>query len=130
MHENLQVGDYIEVARGFATSSEEAEARRRGESIERQVFVIGGIGVSAFLRTVAELEKQGAAMEVHYAVRSMAEAAYREVLPVAETTYYPKDEGKRLNFDDIVPGPGVDGRFHAMIYCCGPDSLMNACELR
>jgi ferredoxin len=65
--------------------------------------------------------------EIHYAVRSRKEAAYLEQLPPKHTTVYAKNEGARLGIDGIVPEPN-DGNYEAMIYCCGPTSLLSACQ--
>ncbi|KAF2765488.1 PK beta-barrel-protein domain-containing protein-like protein [Teratosphaeria nubilosa] len=64
--------------------------------------------------------------EVHYAVRSMTDAAYANLLPGTKTMFYAKDEQHRLEIESVVPVPADDGKSGAKVYCCSPASLMKA----
>lgn len=128
LHEQAKIGDRISVARGYGTHNEQNEKRLRAERIRRRIFIVGGIGITAFLREIRGLEAIGEDFEVHYAVRSLADAAYRNVLPTLKTTYYAKDQGKRLDLQAIIPRRLNGSNINAVIYCCGPTSLMEACR--
>ncbi|KAJ1324599.1 dimethylamine monooxygenase subunit B [Microdochium nivale] len=120
LHDKLHVGDKIRVAKGFEAASVEAA----GDCVDtrKHIFIIGGIGVTAFLRELASKKLDNIA--IHYAVRSSAEAAYLDVLPPNSLTTYAKNEGQRLNLHDVIPSNPKD----IVIYCCGPPSLMAACQ--
>ncbi|KXJ86945.1 pyruvate kinase-like protein [Microdochium bolleyi] len=119
LHDNLNVGDKIKVAKGFEAPS--VEVAKDCIDTRKHIFVIGGIGVTAFLR---ELSGQLSNVAIHYAVRSRIEAAYLDILPTDDLTLYAKDEGKRLILQDIIPKDPKD----VAIYCCGPTSMMTACQ--
>ncbi|KAI0007143.1 PK beta-barrel-protein domain-containing protein-like protein [Xylariaceae sp. FL0662B] len=124
LHDNLNVGDVVEVAKGHTVS-------RKGDDqsigVKRHIFILGGIGVTAFMSELKALEKTSAEVEIHYAVRSRDEAAYLDLLPPGKTTIYAKSEGRRLNVIDLIPPPKS---LETMIYCCGPTSLLEACRVQ
>ncbi|KAI1455117.1 PK beta-barrel-protein domain-containing protein-like protein [Annulohypoxylon moriforme] len=129
LHDDIEVGDVLEVAKGhnanipIISNDQEAGARKH-------IFVLGGIGVTAFIGEIKALEKKSANFEIHYAVRSRGEAAYLNHLPAENTTVYAKDEGRRLNIADIIPSSKDcrDDCFKSLVYCCGPSSLLTACQ--
>ncbi|RSM01355.1 hypothetical protein CEP52_008613 [Fusarium oligoseptatum] len=106
LHQEAKVGDVFEVA-------------------TKHIFVIGGIGVTAFMLTIKSLLGASASLEIHYAVRSRRDAAYLDQLPSHCTTVYAKDEGLRLNLDTIIP-PWNESDSPVKIYSCGPSSLLKA----
>ncbi|KAI1184376.1 pyruvate kinase-like protein [Nemania serpens] len=132
LHDRLAVGDEVKVAKGHASAT--TKAKWDGDSsgqkdllhhAKKHVFILGGIGVTAFLGEIRALAAQCAEVEVHYAVRSPSEAAYLDQLPGPRTTVYAKTEGKRLRVRDIVPRlDDNQGDPHAMIYCCGPAGMI------
>ncbi|KAI1139389.1 PK beta-barrel-protein domain-containing protein-like protein [Hypoxylon sp. FL0543] len=129
LHDDLNVGDVLEVAKGHNAvipilSSEES----RGST--KHIFILGGIGVTAFIGEIKALEKKCANFEVHYAVRSREEAAYIDLLPAERTIVYARSEGRRLDVATVMPPPNDcrDGCFKALVYCCGPPSLLTACR--
>lgn len=138
LHDEFAVGDVVKVAKGHNApgskggSMQEPQARKR-------IFVLGGIGVTAFIgeiRALAAVQEEAAAgaaadFEVHYAVRSRREAAYLSLLPPERTTVYAKSDGQRLDVEKVVP-PLQKGALHpdVMVYCCGPASLLDACRER
>ncbi|KAF3003294.1 hypothetical protein E8E14_007248 [Neopestalotiopsis sp. 37M] len=126
LHDNLQVGDALRIAPGREIASITTNCIDNLNS-KKHIYIIGGIGVTAFLRDIAKLSQTSAAIEVHYAVRSRKEAAYLGLLPADSTTIYAKDEGNRMDIKSIIPGP-ENGQFGAMIYCCGPTSLLDECQ--
>ncbi|KAK4495822.1 hypothetical protein PRZ48_013090 [Zasmidium cellare] len=130
LHEKLRVGDEIKMGPGMDSEAAEHEERCiNDQSIENRVVIIGGIGVTAFLPAIRNWENQGVKYEIHYAVRSMDEAAYKDILPRDKTTFYAKSSGDRLNLADIIPKPTADGRHTSRIFCCGPSKLMDECQL-
>ncbi|KAI1173349.1 pyruvate kinase-like protein [Nemania sp. FL0916] len=122
LHDTLAVGDTMKVAKGHTSSANKWD---RDLHAYKHIFILGGIGVTAFLGEIRTLAKQCVQFEIHYAVRSRADAAYLDRLPKAQTIVYAKTEGRRLCVKDIVPPPvGGDRDPHAMIYCCGPAGML------
>ncbi|KAI1826642.1 PK beta-barrel-protein domain-containing protein-like protein [Xylaria intraflava] len=122
LHDNLAVGNELKVAKGHASAHKWDPDQHVNAS--KHVFILGGIGVTAFLGEIRTLEKRCVQFEVHYAVRSRSNAAYLDRLPAANTTVYSKAEGQRLCTKDIIPSLGDNGDPHAVIYCCGPTSMI------
>ncbi|KAI0813551.1 PK beta-barrel-protein domain-containing protein-like protein [Xylaria sp. FL0064] len=122
LHDAMSVGDKLNVVKGH-TSTMKADTDQYLHA-KKHVFVLGGIGVTAFLDEIRTLLKQHVQLEVHYAVRSPADAAYLDQLPSAHTTVYAKSEGRRLCLRSIIPPPDDIFDPHVMLYCCGPTSLL------
>ncbi|RSL89739.1 hypothetical protein CEP51_001086 [Fusarium floridanum] len=126
LHQEAKVGDVFEVASGKSSSKLDSERNLRQA---KHIFVIGGIGVTAFMLTIKSLLGASASLEIHYAVRSRHDAAYLDQLPSHCTTVYAKDEGLQLNLDKIIPAwNGSDSA--VKIYSCGPSSLLKALKNR
>ncbi|KAF2165836.1 hypothetical protein M409DRAFT_24123 [Zasmidium cellare ATCC 36951] len=129
LHEKLQIGDEIKMGPGLDPEATEHEDRcMSDQNIENRIVLIGGIGVTAFLPAIRNWENQGVRYEIHFAVRSMDEAAYKDVLPQAKTTFYAKWSGDRLNLAAIIPRPAADGKHTTRIFCCGPSKMMAECQ--
>ncbi|GAP85124.1 putative phthalate -dioxygenase oxygenase reductase subunit [Rosellinia necatrix] len=122
LHDNFFVGDKLKVAKGHA-SPNKWEVDHAFHS-RKHIFILGGIGITAFLGEIRTLAKQCAHLEIHYAVRSRSDAAYLDQLPEAGTTVYAKTEGQRVCLQDIVPPLGHNVTPGAVIYCCGPASMV------
>ncbi|KAI1123120.1 2Fe-2S ferredoxin-type domain-containing protein [Nemania abortiva] len=121
LHDNLVVGDTLKAAKGH-TSGKKWETDQLHAS--KHIFILGGIGVTAFLGEIRTLAKQCAQFEIHYAVRSLSDAVYLDQLPKPQTNLYAKSEGKRLRVGDIVPSLDDNGNLPPVIYCCGPAAMI------
>ena len=130
LHKHLQLGEEIDMAPGYDAKNVKNEKKSLKEPIENRIVIIGGIGVTAFLPAIKEWETEKVPFEVHYAVRNVEDAAYKEILPVDKTTYYAKSNKQRLNVEAIVPGKDNDGIYRTRVFCCGPTGLMDACKQR
>ncbi|KAH8800394.1 pyruvate kinase-like protein [Xylogone sp. PMI_703] len=126
LHDTLREGDVVDIAKGYEPPSKADDVIG---NVKSHIIIIGGIGVTAFLRRVKELESAGNDYHIHYAVRSEAEATYLGSFNPKRTTLYAKSRGERLDINAIIPSPR-DNVFETMIYCCGPQSLMKACQER
>ncbi|KAI0099686.1 pyruvate kinase-like protein [Nemania sp. FL0031] len=122
LHESLAVGDKLSVAKGH-TSGKKWDTADEHLHASKHIFILGGIGVTAFLGEIRTLAKQCAQFEIHYAVRSLSDAAYLDQLPKPQTTVYAKAEGRRLRIEDIVPSLEEKTNHHPVIYCCGPAGM-------
>lgn len=127
LHDVLKVGDFIKATKGHElphTEYKKYEGKHR-----RHIFIIGGIGVTAFLPEIRRLWLSGEDIEIHYAVRSRQDMVYSSCLPPEgkHTFVYAKSEGNRFNLRSIVPTLQSD-RLETFIYTCGPASMMNECR--
>ena len=127
LHDELNVGDTLKVAQGSSRPSRSTEAARRSRT-DKNIFVLGGIGVTAFIGEIRLLERASADLEVYYAVRSREEAAYLDHLPTERTTIYSRSDGHRLDTETVIPPLDHPHNPEITIYCCGPTSLMDACR--
>ncbi|KAF1058391.1 PDR/VanB family oxidoreductase [Burkholderia gladioli] len=93
------------------------------------VLIAGGIGITPLYGMLAELEREGASWELHYAVRSEAKAvfgkalrAYGEKVRILRSD---RPEDGRLDMARVVEAAPAGSEF----YCCGPGRMMDAfCE--
>lgn len=128
LHDVLKVGDVIQASKGH--EAPHSEHKKDNGEHRRHVFIIGGIGVTAFLPEIRRLWLAGEDIEVHYAVRSRQDMVYSSSLPPERehTFVYAKSEGNRLSLRSIVPNLQNNNRVETFIYTCGPASLMNECR--
>ncbi|WPG97241.1 protein yiim [Acrodontium crateriforme] len=128
LHQCMEIGDTIKMSPGSSPKAVEDEEKCIQEaSIAHRIVIIGGIGITAFVSLMTRWEAEGACYEVHYAVRSIEDAAYLDLLPNDKTTVYAKSRNERLQVGDVIPS-ARNGKYDTKIYCCGPSSLMNACQ--
>lgn len=128
LHDLLKVGDVIQASKGHEASHTDHD-KDKGKH-RRHIFIIGGIGVTAFLPEVRRLWLAGENIEVHYAVCSRQDMVYSSCLPPeGERTFiYVKSEGNRLNLRSVVPNLQNNDKVETFIYTCGPASLINECR--
>ncbi|GFF88612.1 phthalate dioxygenase reductase [Aspergillus udagawae] len=91
------------------------------------VVIVGGIGITAFLMSIRDWESKGVPCHIHYAVRSLEEAAFLEQLPADKTTLYATSRRERLDIGNVIPKPGPDNAYQARIFSCGPSRMMQEC---
>ncbi|KAI0399449.1 pyruvate kinase-like protein [Xylaria palmicola] len=122
LHDNLAIGDKVQVAKGHASANQWDNEQHL--HAKKHIFILGGIGVTAFLGEIRTLAQQYAQFEIHYAVRSSSEAAYLDRLPEGQTTVYAKTEGQRLQVRDLIPSLNENADPGVMVYCCGPAGMI------
>ncbi|MGY0781274.1 PDR/VanB family oxidoreductase [Azospirillum argentinense] len=97
----------------------------RFDAAPRYRFIAGGIGITPLLPMIRAASRRGADWVLHYCVRSAAEAPFlaelRE-LGNGEVVLHAADEGRRLAVADLLAATPDD----ALVYCCGPQRLMDA----
>jgi ferredoxin-NADP reductase len=95
----------------------------------RYLFVAGGIGITPLLPMIAAVASAGADWRLHYGGRSRGSMAFRSLLCSAygaRVSVHPQDETGLLDLDAILADEPRD----TPIYCCGPEPLLRAIELR
>jgi cytochrome P450/ferredoxin-NADP reductase len=120
VHDRLRAGDVVRV-RGPRNNFELA-------SSPRYEFIAGGIGITPILPMMAAASRAGADWRLLYGGRRRASMAFLAELARYgdRVTVAPQDETGLLDLDALlgVPQPGT------LVYCCGPEPLLNAVEER
>lgn len=118
VHTKLRPGDLVDV-RGPKNNFPLIDA---GE----YVFVAGGIGITPFLPMIEEVHRRGARWSLVYGGKSRAAMAFLDELAAYgdRVTIHPQDEFGHIDVRGIVASlrPG------ALVYCCGPEPLLDAME--
>lgn len=125
LHNELKVGDEIEMAPGTNPGAQENDAKC-DQGLTR-VLIIGGIGITAFLPSIRDWESKDLPYRIHYAVRSPEEAAFLDRLPADKTTLYASSRRERLDIGNVIPKPGRGNAHQARIFSCGPSRMMQEC---
>jgi ferredoxin-NADP reductase len=120
MHEQARVGQSFQLAgpRNHFPLVEDAPS---------SVLIAGGIGVTPIWCMAQALEAIGARFEVHYAVRTRADAAFLAELErmAPKLRLHVDAEAERfLDVPAIVAAAAPD----AHLYCCGPAPMLEAFE--
>jgi MOSC domain-containing protein YiiM/ferredoxin-NADP reductase len=128
LHNELKVGDEILMSPGANQAATEND--RRCDDGQIRILIVGGIGITAFLPSIRAWNSKGLPYHLHYAVRSLGEAAFLDELPKDKTTIYAKSRGERLDIESVIPQKISDGTYHARIFSCGPARMMQECQRR
>jgi ferredoxin-NADP reductase len=92
----------------------------------RYLFVAGGIGITPLLPMIEEVDAAGADWQLHYGGRSRSSMAYLEHLSQYGDRIHvvPQDERGLLDVAGILGDPDPA----TLVYSCGPEPLLAACE--
>jgi ferredoxin-NADP reductase len=91
----------------------------------RYLFIAGGIGITPLLPMIRAAAGRGTDWALHYCVRSAAAAPFLgELLALSHgrVEVHAADEGRKLTVDALLAATPAD----VLIYCCGPQRLMEA----
>ncbi|WP_299575030.1 cytochrome P450/oxidoreductase [uncultured Williamsia sp.] len=94
----------------------------------RYLFIAGGIGVTPIRTMIAAAEGHGAKWEMVYVGKSRSTMAYLDEFDGDDrvTVWAKDDRGTRFDLDTLLADPRPD----TLVYCCGPDVLLDAVEER
>ncbi|MFH8569534.1 PDR/VanB family oxidoreductase [Streptomyces sp. NPDC017993] len=95
----------------------------------RYLFIAGGIGITPVLPMIAAADRRGADWRLVYGGRNRATMAFARQLTKDHphrVELCPQDESGLLDLDGLLDSP-VAG---TLVYCCGPEPLLNAVERR
>jgi ferredoxin-NADP reductase len=120
LHEDARVGQVFEIGgpRNHFPLAEDAP---------HTVLIAGGIGVTPVWCMAQRLAERSLPFELHYAVRTRADAAFLhelEKMSPAARLHVDEEAGGVLDVARIVAGAPKD----AHLYCCGPGPMMQAFE--
>lgn len=88
------------------------------------IFIVGGIGITAFISTMRKLHKINQAFELHYAVRSADEVAFTSLMSGFKNVIhiYDKSKNMRMNIPQILR----NRIWNSHVFTCGPDRMISA----
>ncbi|KAF2105991.1 MOSC domain-containing protein [Lophiotrema nucula] len=116
LHQNVNVGDTIQVDKFTPGIKFNAMA-------SNHVFIVGGVGITAFLWLAETMMKINWSVQIHYALRSTEEMPFRERLERFgdRLVVYDKMKSERLDVGNIVRSMP----WNSQLYVCGPRRLMD-----
>jgi ferredoxin-NADP reductase len=120
LHEEARVGQVFEIGgprNHFPLAGDAADT----------VLIAGGIGITPVWCMALRLSEQGAPFDLHYAVRTRADAAFLhelEKMSPAARLHVDEEAGGVLDVAGIVTAAPKN----AHLYCCGPAPMMAAFE--
>ncbi|XWW96850.1 hypothetical protein V2A60_004830 [Cordyceps javanica] len=119
IHETVKTGDTIEVGR-ITTDV------KHGMMSSNHVYVVGGIGITAFMAVMMKVHQINYSLELHYAVRTAEEAAFLDRMEPFRNrvTIYDKSKGERMDISKIVETLP----WNSKLYVCGPPRMMEAAK--
>lgn len=117
LHESTKPGDIIQVGKITTDVSPKGAA-------SNHVFIVGGVGITAFLSLIEAYLSINWSCKLHYAVRSREDLPFRERLKSigGHVVVYDKSEGERMDVENIISNLP----WNSHLYVCGPGRMMDA----
>lgn len=125
IHNELKIGDEITMYPGDNPTALEND-KQCDEKLPR-ILIVGGIGITAFLPSIKKWQEAGLPYHLHYAVRTVNDAAFLSRIPKDHVTLHISSEGNRLDISSVIPKLDKDGNPQARIFSCGPGPMMKEC---
>jgi MOSC domain-containing protein YiiM/ferredoxin-NADP reductase len=92
------------------------------DSSSNHIFIVGGIGITAFLAHTDVFDQINFNYELHYAVRSKEDIPFKELLGKMgeKLVVYDKAKGQRMDIPTILK----TRKWNSFIYTCGPQHMI------
>ncbi|CAG8957946.1 hypothetical protein HYFRA_00000288 [Hymenoscyphus fraxineus] len=115
LHDSLAVGDEVMV--GNITASVPFR-----EQCSKHVFLVGGIGITAFLPHAKKMQRIHLEFTIHFAVRSWEELPFKkEIRELGDRVrVYDASKGERMDIENVIKERG----WNSFLYVCGPDRMI------
>ncbi|KAJ8123789.1 hypothetical protein ONZ43_g339 [Nemania bipapillata] len=115
LHEDTKQGDVIQVGR--ITSD-----LKPAGAASNHVFIVGGIGITAFLSMMDVYRQINWQTTLHFAVRSEDEIPFRDRLEGLEDSvrFYDRSKGQRMDIANIFRTLS----WNSHVYVCGPSRML------
>lgn len=91
------------------------------------VFIAGGIGITPILAMARQAQRDGTPYRLVHGGRTRASMAFGgelSALTGGQVSFVPQDEQGHIDLPSILAGLPAD----ALVYCCGPEPLLQAVE--
>ncbi|KAI1345069.1 PK beta-barrel-protein domain-containing protein-like protein [Xylariaceae sp. FL0016] len=120
MHESVREGNVLQVGR-VTTDINPAGAA------SAHVFIVGGIGITAFLSLMEAMRNINWEVRLHYGVRSSSDIPFADrVNALGDSVHiYDASQGQRMDIPHILDTMG----WNAHVYVCGPARLLDEASL-
>lgn len=117
IHDQLKQGDII----SLSSISQGLAINFQGSNY---IFIVGGVGITAFLGMMRRLTFMNCSFHLHYAVREAAEVAFKSILEEFgdAVTVYDRSKGERMDIAHIVKSR----KWNSHVYICGPQRMIDA----
>jgi ferredoxin-NADP reductase len=118
MHDALKVGDSLQIT--FPVNLFALEKRAR-----KHLLIAGGIGITPFMSQIADLERNKANYELHYAYRAPEHGAFSKEIKAnigSKLITYVESEGGVLNLRNLLSKQPLGTH----VYVCGPGPMVVA----
>ena len=118
LHEKLKEGDEL-------TLSQPVNLFPFDQRAKKHIMMAGGIGVTPFIAMMDQMEREGKAFELHYAVRTRTHGAYWKELQqrygAHRVKIYCDEEKLFIPVDNILANQPLGTH----LYVCGPAGMIN-----
>ncbi|KAL3422581.1 MOSC domain-containing protein [Phlyctema vagabunda] len=117
LHNTLKIRDTVQV--GKATRSVPIV-----EGASNHIFIVGGIGITAFLPITKVFSRINFNYEFYYAVRSEEETPFKLELSAMQgnLTIYDGSKSQRMDIPSIIS----NRKWNSHVYVCGPQKMVDA----
>lgn len=117
IHKSLNTGDIVSL--GAISQSMALD-----NMASNHIFIVGGIGITAFLAMMKRLIDTNQTFHLHYAVQKSDEVAFRPLLSELgpNITIYDKSQLQRMDMFDIF----MNRIWNSHVYICGPQRMIDA----
>jgi dimethylamine monooxygenase subunit B len=126
LHDAVRPGHELKISQPVNLFSIDRRARKH-------LLIAGGIGITPFMASIAQLEREGLPFELHYAIRSRSHGAYwQELLDrygPHRVHVYSDEEGRAIALGKLLQFQPLGTH----LYVCGPGGMIDAtleCALR
>ena len=88
------------------------------------IFIVGGIGITAFLAMMKRVLSINMTIELHYAVRRADDVGFRSLLAALgpKVQVYDKAKDERMDIDNILR----NRIWNSQVFTCGPQRMVDA----
>ncbi|OHE94010.1 MOSC domain-containing protein [Colletotrichum orchidophilum] len=120
LHNSTAIGDILQVGRMTADV-------KVAIASSNHVFIVGGIGITAFLALAEAYHQVHYSFEMHYAVRSADDVPFRSRLDALgrSVLLYDRSKGKQMDIGEILRTL----KWNSHVYVCGPTRMTEAARI-
>jgi len=116
MHEQVRPGMQMKISAPVNLFALDLRARKH-------LMIAGGIGITPFIAQMAQADKLGVPFELHYAARSVSQAAYMDSLADRfgdHVSCYCDDQGESVDLETLLSSQPLGTH----VYVCGPKGMI------